>query len=117
MNSAPVEGAERIRARGRPKQGADAGAVFEAAASGPPFACARKTIPRTQEGAMKAAVATPAVLLASPALAHPGHVAQSGGHAHWYVLGALALALVIAGAALWRGRRAKAARDAAERRA
>lgn len=65
---------------------------------------------------MKAAIATLAIPLATPALAHPGHVADQGGHSHWYVLGALGLALLIAGAALWRGRRAKRAARA-ERKA
>ena len=55
---------------------------------------------------MKAAVATLAVLLATPALAHPGHVADQGGHSHWYVLGALSRALTIAGVVLWREHRA-----------
>ncbi|HUF87563.1 MAG TPA: DUF6732 family protein [Thermohalobaculum sp.] len=64
---------------------------------------------------MKAAVATLAVLLATPALAHPGHVAEAGGHSHWYVPGALGLALMIAGAALWRGRRAKRSARAGRR--
>jgi hypothetical protein len=59
---------------------------------------------------MKAAIAMLAALLASPALAHPGHYAESAGHSHWLAAGALALAFIIVGAALWRGRRAKARR-------
>jgi uncharacterized membrane protein YfcA len=35
-------------------------------------------------------------LAASPALAHPGHVAESGGHSHWLGLAALGLATVVA---------------------
>lgn len=65
---------------------------------------------------MKTAIATLAILAATPALADPGHLAEARGHSHWYVLGALALALVIGGAALWRERRARKARKA-ERRA
>lgn len=65
---------------------------------------------------MKTAIATLAALAASPALADPGHLAEARGHSHWVVLGALALALVIGAAALWRGRRARQARRA-ERRA
>lgn len=65
---------------------------------------------------MKAAIATFAALLATPALADPGHLAEARGHSHWVVLGALALALVIGAAALWRERRARRARKA-ERRA
>ncbi len=53
---------------------------------------------------MKAAIATLAALAATPALAHPGHYAEAGGHSHWLAAGAF----VIAGAALWR-RRARAA--------
>lgn len=60
---------------------------------------------------MKAAIATLAALAATPALAHPGHYAEAGGHSHWLAAGALALAFVIAGAALWR-RRARARRRA-----
>jgi hypothetical protein len=42
------------------------------------------------------------VLLASPALAHPGHLAESGGHSHFLALMAIAAAIVIAGAGLLR---------------
>ena len=34
--------------------------------------------------------------LATPAVAHPSHVAASGGHSHWLALGALALASGVA---------------------
>ena len=64
---------------------------------------------------MKATVATLAMLAATPALAHPGHYAESAGHSHWLAAGALGLAFAVAGVALWRGRRAKKARRAAER--
>ncbi len=66
---------------------------------------------------MKAAIATLAVLAATPALAHPGHYAESAGHSHWLAAGALALACLIAGAALWRGRRPRKTRKTAERQA
>ena len=66
---------------------------------------------------MKAAAAVSAALLATPALADPGHYAESAGHSHWLAVGALGIAFVIAGVALWRGRRAKATRRAAERKA
>ena len=66
---------------------------------------------------MKTAVATLASLLATPALADPGHLATERGHSHWLVLGALALALLIGAAALWRERRAKASRRAAGKKA
>jgi hypothetical protein len=45
---------------------------------------------------MKRLVALPALVLAAPALAHPGHVAGSGGHSHWLALAALAAAVAIA---------------------
>ncbi len=63
---------------------------------------------------MKAAIATVAALLATPALADPGHFATSHGHSHWLAAGALALAAVIGAVALWKSRKAKAA---AERKA
>ena len=71
---------------------------------------------------MKAALATIAILLASPALADPGHFAASQGHSHWLAAGALALAAVIGatvgGMALWKGRKArKTARNESERQA
>ncbi len=67
---------------------------------------------------MKAAIATVAALLATPALADPGHFAASHGHSHWLAAGALVLAAVIGAVALWRGRKAaKATRKASERKA
>ena len=67
---------------------------------------------------MKAAISTLVILLASPALADPGHFAASHGHSHWLAAGALALAAVIGGMALWQGRKAaKAPRKASERKA
>lgn len=66
---------------------------------------------------MKAAIATLGILAATPALAHPGHFAEEHGHSHWLALGALALAFVIAGAVLWRERRARRLRKAAEEKA
>ena len=74
---------------------------------------------------MKAAITTPivfgATLLATPALADPGHFAASHGHDHWLAAGALALAAVIGttviGMALWKGRQAKAARKATRKAA
>ena len=56
---------------------------------------------------MKATLATVATLLASPALADPGHFAASHGHSHWLGAGTLALAGVIGAVALWRGRKGR----------
>lgn len=45
---------------------------------------------------------------ATPALAHPGHLAQQAGHTHWPALAALGVALAIgvtAALRLTRGRR------------
>ena len=58
---------------------------------------------------MKAKLATLTALIATPAMAHPGHFAESHGHSHWLALGTLALAAVIGTVALWRGRTAKKA--------
>ncbi len=58
---------------------------------------------------MKSAIATLAFLIATPALADPGHFAASHGHNHWLAAGALALAAVIGAVALWKGRKAKKA--------
>ena len=41
-------------------------------------------------------LALPPVVLAGPALAHPGHLDMSGGHTHWLALAAFASAAVIA---------------------
>ena len=62
---------------------------------------------------MKTAITTAVTLLATPALADPGHFAVEHGHSHWLAAGALALAAMIGvtvgGWALWKGRKAKAA--------
>jgi hypothetical protein len=50
------------------------------------------------------------VATAAPALAHPGHVAETAGHAHWLALGAIGLAALVA-AGLSLGRLAKRRRD------
>lgn len=64
---------------------------------------------------MRYAIIALATLLAGPALAHPGHLAEVAGHGHW--LGAAALGAAIA-IGLWaglRGRRdAEAETDAEE---
>jgi hypothetical protein len=65
---------------------------------------------------MKATIALLAALIATPALAHPGHFAESHGHDHWLAAGLLALAAVIGVVALWRARRSRAAKKA-ERKA
>ncbi len=55
---------------------------------------------------MRTTLAAAAALVAAPALAHPGHIAPSGGHDHIIVLavGGL-LCAVVAGAALLVSRR------------
>ncbi len=58
---------------------------------------------------MKAVIASITVLIATPALADPGHFAASHGHNHWFAAAALALAAAIGAVALWRGRAAKTA--------
>lgn len=63
----------------------------------------------------KTITAIAAALIASPALADPGHFAESHGHAHWLAAGALALAAMIAAAALWRTRRDKPAKKVARK--
>jgi hypothetical protein len=65
---------------------------------------------------MKTAIAIAAVLIATPAFAHPGHFAESYGHNHWLAMGLLALAAAIGVAALWRSRKTKPAKMA-ERKA
>ncbi|HSF94001.1 MAG TPA: DUF6732 family protein [Thermohalobaculum sp.] len=65
---------------------------------------------------MKTALATLTALIASPALADPGHFAESHGHSHWLAAAALALAAVIGAVALWRSRSSRPAAKA-ERRA
>ena len=54
---------------------------------------------------------------AGPALADPGPLAASHAHRHWLAAGALALAAVIGGAALWKGRKDRAAKKTPERKA
>ncbi len=70
---------------------------------------------------MKAAITTPIIfgvtLLATPALADPGHFAASHGHDHWLGAGALALAAVIGAVALWRSRKDRTAKKVSERKA
>ena len=52
---------------------------------------------------MRSALAVLAVLTASPALAHPGHLTETAGHTHWLALGTLAVAAGLGVAALgWR---------------
>ncbi len=63
---------------------------------------------------MKAAISTLVILIATPALADPGHFAELHGHSHWLAAGALALATVIGGVALWKIHKA---RKASERKA
>ena len=103
MNSAPVEGAERIRTEADPNRGPRP-ELFKGEPRLPSL-CARTE--RTKEGLMKAAVTITALLVATPALADPGHFAQSHGHNHWATAGALALAAAIGAVALWKSRKAK----------
>jgi hypothetical protein len=42
------------------------------------------------------------LLAAAPALAHPDHVAEQAGHTHWIAIAAIALAVVIVAAGVWR---------------
>ena len=53
---------------------------------------------------MKSAATIVAILIATPALADPGHFAAEHGHSHWLAAGTLALAAIIGGVALWRAR-------------
>ncbi|HUS53138.1 MAG TPA: DUF6732 family protein [Thermohalobaculum sp.] len=66
---------------------------------------------------MRLATTTLAILIATPALADPGHFAASHGHNHWLAAAALVLAAVIGAVAFRTGRRAKAAKRITERRA
>ena len=66
---------------------------------------------------MKTIIATAAILIATPALADPGHFAATHGHSHWVAAAALSLAAAIGAVALWKGRKAKAARKIAEHKA
>ena len=61
---------------------------------------------------MKAIATTATILLATPALADPGHFGESHGHNHWFAAGTLALAAAIGAVALWRARGEKPARKA-----
>jgi len=65
---------------------------------------------------MKTTITLLAVLFATPALAHPGHFAESHGHNHWLAAGLLALAAVIGVVALWRARKGRTVKKA-ERKA
>ncbi len=59
---------------------------------------------------MQRLAALPVLLLAAPAFAHPGHVAEAAGHSHFLALGASAAALGIVACAIARSiRRRKAA--------
>ena len=109
MNSAPVEGAERIRDEADPNRGPRP-ELFEGGLPGLGRSlplCAR--IEQPKEGPMKTIIATAAILIASPVLADPGHFAESHGHSHWVAAGALALSAVIGAVALWKTRSAKKA--------
>jgi uncharacterized membrane protein YfcA len=66
---------------------------------------------------MKIAATALAILIATPALADPGHFAVSHGHSHWLAAAALGLAAVIGAVAIWTNRKAKVAKRTAERRA
>jgi hypothetical protein len=59
---------------------------------------------------MQRLAALPVLLVAAPAFAHPGHVAEAAGHSHFLALGAFAAALGIAAYAVARSvfRRRKA---------
>lgn len=67
---------------------------------------------------MKAALSSALVTLAaSPALAHTGHLAESGGHSHWLGLAALVLAGLVAARLALHLATQRARRRADERRA
>ena len=51
---------------------------------------------------MQRLVFLPALVLAAPAFAHPGHLAGEAGHSHWLALAALAAAVAIAAVGLFR---------------
>ncbi|MBT9384729.1 hypothetical protein KM176_12745 [Pseudooceanicola sp. CBS1P-1] len=53
-------------------------------------------------------------LLPLPAAAHPGHLAEAAGHAHWLGAAALGAALAIAAWQLLRGVKAKSEEDKAQ---
>lgn len=50
--------------------------------------------------ALRLGLMATASLVTGAALAHPGHVAESGGHSHWLTYGAAAVAVVIIAGAL-----------------
>ena len=54
---------------------------------------------------LAAAATLIATLSAAPALAHPGHLQESAGHAHWLAVGALSFAALIAIAGVGRALR------------
>lgn len=63
---------------------------------------------------MKTAIFTLPVLFATPALAHPGHIADAAGHNHWLAGAAIGAAIA---AAIWghlKGKKAKPEEDAAD---
>lgn len=47
----------------------------------------------------------------APTFAHPGHVAPTDGHSHWFALGAIGLAALTAGGIFIGGRFAQRRRD------
>ena len=118
MNSAPVEGAERIRAEADPYRGPRP-ELFEGDTQ-----CLGRSLPlcvrteQSKEGTMKTIIATATTLIATPVLADPGHFAVSHGHSHWVAAGALALAAMIGAVAIWKTRLMnRAAKKVLERKA
>ena len=70
------------------------------------------------EPTMKFLPAFSAILFATPAFAHLGHVGELAGHAHWIGLGAAAVAAALGSAAALAGKKRKetvAADEEAER--
>jgi hypothetical protein len=51
------------------------------------------------------------IVAASPAVAHPGHIADVAGHAHWIGLGAVIGAAILAGLLGAKGRKDDEATD------
>jgi hypothetical protein len=60
---------------------------------------------------VRSVAALPLLVLAAPAFAHPGHLAEQAGHGHWLALAAAAgaVAILVVAAALSSVRRRKAA--------
>jgi len=58
---------------------------------------------------MKASLIVIVALLATPALAHPGHLAGAAGHEHWVAGAAIGAAIAIG---LWQGLKGRKARKA-----